>query len=235
VGSGNGKKSYRTGKKITVIHKAVGNLTHKLLKTMGNPTQQKERKMGEDFEITENGLEFKQDIRIVRSCDGDERRQLIADTLTLNRFIRYAQMMDDIHINRVIARAKSNVSFALTKTQNHIVILIGIIRVYNKVGRKFPITQVWLAGRYGINRKTVRAVLEDAISEGLLDENYFPTQPLIRAYGEFVERICNMKSTRTFTRSVGYGLMLEAAPDDLEFEQMLEDSVQIGTSDVPKL
>ena len=179
------------------------------------------------YKITDQGIETDQDVRTIKSGDSVGRRQMLDSTASMNKLIRYAQMMDELHIARSRARQGTGPGAVINKSQNHTVIFIAIIRIYQAVGRSFTITQKYLADRYNIDRGTVKKVLNDFIADGFLDEDYFPTDLLMEKYNEFVEYFCAAPETENFCRSIAYGLMLRARPDAPEFEKQLK--IDAGT------
>ena len=175
-----------------------------------------------NYVVTDEGIETDQDVRTIKSGDSAGRRQMLDSTAAINKLIRYAQMMDELHLARARARQGTGPGTTINKSQNHTIIFIGIIRIYQAVGRKLPVTQKYLAGRYNIDRGTVKKVLDDFIKDGFLDENYFPREILIEKYNEFVEFFCENPDTENFCRSIAYGLMLRARPDAPEYEEQLK-------------
>ncbi len=174
------------------------------------------------YEITEDGFEADQNVRKIKTCDPDGRQQMVSSAANFNKLVRYAQMMDELHLARVRARKGSGMRYVVNKSQNHTVIFISIIRIYQAVGRKFTITQKYLAERYAIDRGTVKKVLDDFIVNGFINENYCPTDLLIEKYNEFVNHFCAAPETENFSRSIAFGLMQRAAPDNPEFENTLK-------------
>jgi len=57
---------------------------------------------------------------------------------------------------------------------------------------------------------------------GFINENYCPTDLLIEKYNEFVNHFCAAPETENFSRSIAFGLMQRAAPDNPEFENTLK-------------
>ena len=175
-----------------------------------------------NYVVTADGIETDQHVRKIKSGDSAGRRQMLDSTAAINKLIRYAQMMDELHLARARARQGVGPGTVINKSQNHTVLFIAIIRIYQAVGRRFTITQTYLADRYQIDRGTVKKVLDDFIADGFLDDNYFPTDLLIEKYNEFVAFFCENPATENFCRSIAYGLMLRASPDAPAYEKQLK-------------
>ena len=175
-----------------------------------------------NYIVTPEGIETDQDVRKINSGDSAGRRQMLDSTAQINKLVRYAQMMDELHLARAKARQGVGPGAVINKTQNHTVIFIGLIRIYQAVGRGFPITQAYLANRYGMDRSTVKKVLDDFMKDGFLDKYFHTTDILIAKYNEFVAFFCENPATENFSRSVAYGLMLRACPDAPDYEKQLK-------------
>ena len=175
-----------------------------------------------NYVVTSEGIETDQHVRKIKSGDSAGRRQMLDSTAHINKLIRYAQMMDELHLARARARQSKGPGSIINKSQNHTVIFIAIIRIYQAVGRAIPINQTHLADRYGMDRGTVKTVLDDFIKDGFLDGKYYPTNILIEKYNEFVDAFCENPATENFCRSIAYGLMLRSCPDAPHYERQLK-------------
>ena len=177
------------------------------------------------YDITDDGFETSQSVRKIKSSDPEGRRHMLDSTAAINKLVRYAQMMDQLHVKRVELR-KDRI---ITSTQNHIVIFVAIVRIYHAVGVSGTPKQTFLADRYGMDRGTVKKVLDDFVEHGYLNSKHRPTQLFIETYKDFVEAFCLDPATENFCRSIAYGLMLRAAPDEMEYEKQLKKRVGIST------
>ena len=92
------------------------------------------------YEVTDDGFEAEQNVRKIKTSDPDGRRHMLSSTAEINKLVRYAQMMDELHLARVRARKGSGIRYVVNKSQNHTIIFIGLIRIYQAVGAKFTVT-----------------------------------------------------------------------------------------------
>lgn len=221
---GTSEKNNCTSEKKVIIHRLMLEVPHDFVVLVREFPHEMEQKMKYNYIVTPEGIETDQDVRKIKSGDSAGRRQMVTNAANFNKLVRYAQMMDELHIACSRARRGIGPGAVINKTQNHTVLFIAIIRIYQAVGRAIAINQTYLAERYGMDRGTVKTILEDFFRDGFLDANYFPTDLLMEKYNEFVEHFCAAPETENFSRSIAFGLMQRAAPDQPEYEELLKTS-----------
>ena len=163
------------------------------------------------MKLTDDGFEHNRNTTI-SSYTREANMQKVTDINDVHKMVRYAAMMDEVHVIRAKRRRYSKASHFFHTTHNHTVIYCGLLRLYFNAGKNIRFNQTTAANRYGISREKVRAVLKDGQDTGMLDKDYWPTQKLLDGYEEFVKDVCKETATKLFARNMAVEMMIDAVP-----------------------